>query len=122
MLGRINGALIADRAGKATPYALWGLLDSGRQYIAPGDEVYEGQVVGEHTRANDLNVNVCREKALNNVRSKNKDENIILPPPPERTLDWALDLIDDNEWVEVTPKNIRIRKKELSANKRSVVR
>jgi GTP-binding protein len=122
MLGRINGALIADRSGKATPYALWGLLDSGRQYIAPGDEVYEGQVVGEHTRANDLNVNVCREKALNNVRSKNKDENIILPPPPERTLDWALDLIDDNEWVEVTPKNIRIRKKELSANKRSVVR
>jgi GTP-binding protein len=122
MLGRINGALIADRSGKATPYALWNLLDSGKQFVAPGEDVYEGQVVGQSTRSNDLNVNVCREKALNNVRSKNKDENIILPPPPDRTLDWALDLIDDDEWVEVTPKNIRIRKKELQSNKRSVVR
>lgn len=122
MLGRQNGALISDRAGKTTPYALFNLLASGRQFVKPTEEVYEGMVVGEHTRPNDLNINVCREKHLSSVRTAGKDENIILPPIPPRTLEWALDWIDDDEWVEVTPKNIRIRKKELSSSKRTVVR
>jgi GTP-binding protein len=122
MLSRQNGALISDRAGKITPYALFNLLASGRQFVLPGEQAYEGQVVGEHTRPNDLNVNVCREKHLTSVRTAGKDENIMLPPIPSRTLDWALDWIDDDEWVEVTPKSIRIRKKELNQNSRSVVR
>jgi GTP-binding protein len=122
MLARTNGALISDRAGKITPYALFNLLQSGRQFVLPGEQTYEGQVVGEHTRPNDLNVNICREKHLSSVRTAGKDENIILPPIPSRTLDWALDWIDDDEWVEVTPKSIRIRKKELNSNQRSVVR
>lgn len=122
MLARTNGALVSDRAGKITPYALFNLLSSGRQFVLPGEQAYEGQVVGEHTRPNDLNVNVCREKHLTSVRTAGKDENIILPPIPPRTLDWALDWIDDDEWVEVTPKSIRIRKKELNSSLRSVVR
>ena len=122
MLARQNGALISDRAGKITPYALFNLLSSGKQFVLPGEQAYEGQVVGEHTRPNDLNVNICREKHLSSVRTAGKDENIILPPIPSRTLDWALDWIDEDEWVEVTPKSIRIRKKELNSNLRSVVR
>lgn len=122
MLGRVNGALISDRAGKTTPYALFNLLSSGKQFVKPTEEVYEGMVVGEHTRPNDLVINVCREKHLSSVRTAGKDENIILPPIPPRTLEWALDWIDEDEWVEVTPKNIRIRKKELNSSKRTVVR
>ncbi len=122
MLARQNGALISDRAGKITPYALFNLLSSGRQFVLPTEQTYEGQVVGEHTRPNDLNVNVCREKHLTSVRTAGKDENVILPPITPRTLDWALDWIDEDEWVEVTPKNIRIRKKELNQNMRKVTR
>ena len=122
MLARQNGALISDRAGKMTPYALFNLLASGKQFVLPTEMTYEGQVVGEHTRPNDLNVNVCREKHLSSVRTAGKDENVILPPITPRTLDWALDWIDDDEWVEVTPKSIRIRKKELNQNLRKVVR
>lgn len=122
MLARQNGALISDRAGKITPYALFNLLASGKQFVLPTEMTYEGQVVGEHTRPNDLNVNVCREKHLSSVRTAGKDENVILPPITPRTLDWALDWIDDDEWVEVTPKSIRIRKKELNQNMRKVVR
>ncbi len=121
-LGRQNGAIISDRTGKTTGYALFNLLNSGKQFINVGEEVYEGMVVGEHTRTNDLNVNVCREKHVSSVRTAGKDENIILPPIPDRSLDWAIDWIDDDEWVEVTPKNIRIRKKELVQKKRSVIR
>jgi len=122
MLARQNGALISDRAGKITPYALFNLLSSGKQFVLPTEMTYEGQVVGEHTRPNDLNVNVCREKHLSSVRTAGKDENVILPPITPRTLDWALDWIDEDEWVEVTPKSIRIRKKELNQNQRKVVR
>lgn len=122
MLARQNGALISDRAGKTTAYALFNLLSSGKQYVKVGEKVYEGMVIGEHTRPNDLNINCVREKHLTSVRTAGKDENLILPPIPPRTLEWALDWIDDDEWVEVTPENIRIRKKELAANKRSVVR
>ncbi len=122
MLARQNGALISDRAGFATPYALFNLLAVGRQFIKPCEAVYEGQVVGEHTRTNDSNINVIREKHLSAMRTAGKDENIILPPIPPRTLEWALDWIDDDEWVEVTPINIRIRKKNLKQSERSVVR
>jgi GTP-binding protein len=122
MLARQNGALISDRAGKITPYALFNLLSSGKQFVLPTEQTYEGQVVGEHTRPNDLNVNVCREKHLSSVRTAGKDENVILPPITPRTLDWALDWIDEDEWVEVTPQSIRIRKKELNQNMRKVTR
>ena len=122
MLARKNGALISDKAGKTTPYALFNVLSSGRQFVKPGEKVYEGMVVGEHTRPNDLVLNVCREKHLTSVRTAGKDENIVLTPIPPRTLEWALDWIDDDEWVEVTPENIRIRKKILQNNLRSVKR
>jgi GTP-binding protein len=122
MLARQNGALISDRAGKITPYALFNLLSSGKQFVLPTEQTYEGQVVGEHTRPNDLNVNVCREKHLSSVRTAGKDENVILPPITPRTLDWALDWIDEDEWVEVTPQSIRIRKKELNQTLRKVTR
>lgn len=122
MLARQNGAIIADRDGKATPYALFNLLDRGKQFIKPGEQVYSGMVVGENTKTNDINVNVVREKHLSSVRTAGKDQNIILPPIPNRNLEWAMDWIDNDEWVEVTPVSIRIRKKELDSTKRSVVR
>ncbi|GAB4412084.1 MAG: translational GTPase TypA [Bacteriovoracaceae bacterium] len=122
MLSRINGAIVSDRAGKTTGYALFNLLNNGKLFVEPGEQVYEGQVVGEHNKINDLPVNAVREKHVSNVRTAGKDENIILPPVPPRTLEWAMDWIDDDELVEVTPQNIRIRKKILEANKRSVIR
>lgn len=122
MLARKNGALVSDKLGKCTPYALFNVLSSGEQFIKPGEKVYEGMVVGESTRPNDLVLNVCREKHLTSVRTAGKDENIVLPPVVNRTLEWALDWIDDDEWVEVTPENIRIRKKVLKNSERSVKR
>ncbi len=122
IMNRPNGAIIADRKGKATPYALFNILPNGTQFIEPGDMVYEGMVVGEHNKVNDLNVNAVREKHVSAVRTAGKDENIILPPVPPKTLDWALDWIDNDEWVEVTPSHIRIRKTILESNKRSVIR
>tara|TARA_B100000683_G_scaffold201857_1_gene195157 strand:- start:731 stop:2557 length:1827 start_codon:yes stop_codon:yes gene_type:complete len=122
LLARQNGAIISDRQGKSTPYALFNLLSSGKQFIEPGEAVYEGQVVGEHSKTNDVNVNCVREKHLSSVRTAGKDQNIVLPPIQRRTLEWAMDWIDNDEWVEVTPKNIRIRKRSLSKNTRSVIR
>lgn len=122
MLARQNGAIVADRAGKLTPYALFNLLSLGKQFVKPGEKCYEGMVIGEYTKVNDTNVNAVREKHLSSVRTAGKDANIILPPIQPRTLDWALDWIDNDEWVEVTPESIRIRKKVLECNKRSVVR
>ncbi len=122
MLSRQNGALISDRSGVTTPYALFGILASGQQFVKTQEKVYEGMVVGEHTRPNDLNINVCREKHLTAVRTAGKDENIVLPPTPQRTLEWALDWIEEDEWVEVTPENIRIRKMVLKSSERSVKR
>jgi GTP-binding protein len=122
MLSRKNGALVSDKMGTTTPYALFNVLSSGQQFVKPGEKVYEGMVVGEHTRPNDLVLNVCRGKALNNVRTAGKDEALILVPVPPRTLEWALDWIDEDEWVEITPENIRIRKKELKNSLRSVKR
>lgn len=122
LLARQNGAIIADRAGKITPYALFNLLSSGRQFVSPGETCYEGMVIGEHTKTNDINVNAIREKHLSSVRTAGKDQNIVLPPIPPRTLEWGMDWIDNDEWVEVTPVTVRIRKKVLESNLRSVVR
>ncbi len=122
MLARANGALISDRMGKATPYALFNLLSVGVQFIKPGEKVYEGMIVGEHIKTNDSNVNAIKEKHLSSMRTAGKDENIILPTVRPRTLEWAMDWIDEDEWVEVTPINIRIRKKNLPKSQRSVIR
>lgn len=122
MLGRTNGAIIADRAGKMTAYALFNLLSSGRQFVTTGMTCYEGMVIGEHTRQNDINVNAVREKHVSNVRTAGKDENMVFPTVPPMTLEFALDWIDSDEWVEVTPESIRIRKKILEQNKRTVIR
>ena len=122
MLSRQNGAIIADRGGKITPYALFNLLNLGKQFVAPGEKCYEGMVIGEHSKKNDTNVNPVREKHLSSVRTAGKDQNIILPPIQALTLDWVIPWIDNDEWVEVTPQNIRIRKKILETNKRSVIR
>jgi GTP-binding protein len=122
MLARQNGALISDRAGKTTGYALFNLLNNGTLFVEPGEPVYEGMVVGSHNKINDLTINVVREKALNNVRTAGRDENIILPPIPPRTLEWAIDWLENDEWVEVTPVSVRIRKKVLESAKRTVVR
>jgi len=122
MLSRTNGALIASSSGKITGYALFNLLNNGKLFVLPGEQCYAGQVVGEHNKTNDLTINAVREKQLTNVRTAGKDENIILPPVPPRSLEWAMDWIDDDELVEVTPENVRVRKKELEANKRSVIR
>jgi GTP-binding protein len=118
MLRRKNGALVADRAGSVTAYALFHLEDRGRLFVAPGDEVYEGQVVGEHNRESDLDVNVCREKKLTNVRSKNKDDNVVLSPPLRHTIESAMEFIDRDELIEITPDAVRVRKKILQINLR----
>jgi GTP-binding protein len=118
MLRRKNGALVSDRQGIVTEYALAHLDDRGRMFVGPGDEVYEGMVIGEHNRESDLDVNCVREKKLSNVRSKNKDENIILQAPTKYTIEGALEFIDRDELVEITPDAVRMRKRILSVNTR----
>ncbi|MGC8941349.1 MAG: translational GTPase TypA [Sulfurihydrogenibium sp.] len=115
---RINGALIADREGVTTPYAIFGLQDRGIFFIEPGTEVYEGMVVGEHNRENDLDVNVTREKKLTNVRAAGSDENIKIVPAKKMDFERAMEWINETELIEVTPDAIRIRKKVLQASKR----
>jgi len=108
--GRSNGVMISTETGRATPYAMDGLQDRGSLFIPGGEQVYEGQIVGEHCRDNDLPVNVCREKKLTNVRAATSDKSIILKPPRQLTLEQALEYIEEDELVEVTPKAIRMRK------------
>ncbi|HXH03386.1 MAG TPA: translational GTPase TypA [Candidatus Competibacteraceae bacterium] len=115
---RLNGALIANATGKALAYALFNLQERGRLFIGHGDEVYEGQVIGIHSRDNDLVVNPLKAKQLTNIRAAGSDENIILTPPIRMSLEQALEFIDDDELVEVTPKSIRIRKKLLLEHER----
>jgi GTP-binding protein len=116
--GRINGAMISDRQGVATTYALFNLQERGRMFIEPGAEVYQGMVVGEHAKDNDLEVNVTREKKLTNVRSSGADEKLILVPVQPMTLEKAMEWIEDEELIEVTPKHIRLRCRELDPHKR----
>ncbi|MGE3179988.1 MAG: translational GTPase TypA [Phycisphaerae bacterium] len=111
---RTLGVLISNEAGQVTAYALDGLKDRGEMFIAPGAQVYPGMIVGEHCRENDLNVNVVRGKKLTNIRTTSSDKNIILKPPRELTLEIALEFIDDDELIEVTPEGLRLRKRLLS--------
>jgi GTP-binding protein len=115
---RINGVLISNGAGKALAYALFNLQDRGRLFIGHGEEVYEGMVIGIHSRDNDLTVNPLKAKQLTNIRAAGTDENLILSPPIEMTLERALEFIDEDELVEVTPHHIRIRKKYLLEHER----
>lgn len=115
---RPNGALVSDRGGKATAYALYSLLDRGTMFVSPGTEVCEGMIVGEHSRDNDLNVNVCREKKQTNMRASGSDEKLKIPTPRILSLEQALEWINEDETVEVTPSSIRLRKKTLSAQVR----
>ena len=115
---RRNGVLISQDDGAAVTYALWKLQDRGRMFVKPNDPVYEGMVIGIHTRDNDLVVNPIREKKLTNVRASGKDENIQLTPPVELTLEKAVEFIADDELVEVTPSSIRLRKRFLKEHER----
>jgi len=108
---RHQGVLVANNSGKATAYAAFNLQERGSLFVNPGDPVYEGMIVGEHNRDNDLSVNITREKHLTNVRAAGSDENIILTPPRKFTLEQAIDYIQDDELVEITPAAIRLRKK-----------
>jgi GTP-binding protein len=119
---RVNGSLVSDRLGEATTYALYHLQPRGRLFIGPQTPVYEGMIVGENSRENDINVNVCREKHLSNVRSSGADEKLILTPPIQMTLEKAIEYISDDELVEITPGSVRLRKKVLAGNMRSIVR
>jgi GTP-binding protein len=115
---RPTGALVADRPGLTTAYALEGLEDRGVLFTHPGVEVYEGMIIGEHSRDNDLDVNVVREKKLTNMRASTADDAIRLAPPRALNLEQAIEFIADDEMVEVTPKSLRLRKKILQANRR----
>ncbi len=111
--GRVNGPMIADREGMATPYAIFHLQERGTLFVAPGTRVYEGMIVGEYSRDVDLNVNICREKKLTNIRAAGRDENVIITPHREMGLEAAIEWITDDELVEVTPQSVRLRMKVL---------
>jgi GTP-binding protein len=115
---RTNGVLVSMVTGKAVPFALFGLQDRSELFVAPGQEVYEGMIVGENARDNDLTVNPCREKKLTNMRASGSDENVILKPPRTLYLEAALEYIEDDELVEITPQTIRLRKISLKESDR----
>jgi GTP-binding protein len=119
---RFTGSIVADRSGSAVPYALFNLEPRGRFFVVPGDPVYEGMIVGEHNRGQDINVNPCKEKKLTNMRASGKDDNVILAPIKPVTLEQAISFIRADELVEVTPRSLRMRKIELSAQKRHAMR
>ncbi|MBW1645254.1 MAG: translational GTPase TypA [Deltaproteobacteria bacterium] len=119
---RFNGSLVADRQGRAVAYALYHLEPRGRLFIAPGEAVYEGMIIGEHNKENDLNVNPCKEKKLTNLRAAGKDENIVCSPVRKLTLERAINFIRDDEMVEVTPRSIRLHKRLLLARERHQAR
>ncbi len=122
MLHRLNGALISDRDGEGVEYALLNLDDRGVMFIKPGTEVYEGMIIGEFNKENDLNVNPCREKKMTNVRAAGSDHYEALKGIREMGLERCIEWLEQDEWIEVTPKNIRMRKKVLKVNLRSIVR
>ncbi len=115
---RINGVLISNSKGQSLGYALFNLQERGRLFIGPGESVYEGMIIGIHSRSNDLVVNPLKAKQLTNIRAAGSDENILLTPPIRMTLEQALEFIDDDELVEVTPKSIRLRKQLLLEHER----
>lgn len=115
---RFTGSIVADRTGKAVAYALFNLEPRGRLFVVPGDPVYEGMVVGEHNRQQDIDVNACKEKKLTNIRASGKDDAVLLAPVKPLTLEQSISFISDTELVEVTPLSIRLRKAVLSASRR----
>jgi GTP-binding protein len=115
---RVTGALVADRAGAATAYAIWNLQERGEIFIEPASAVYEGMIIGENARASDMDVNVTKEKKQTNMRASTADEAVRLIPPRKLGLEQAIEFINDDELVEVTPSSIRLRKKILAANMR----
>ncbi len=115
---RRNGVLISAEQGEAVAYALWKLQDRGRMFVVPGDRLYEGMIIGVHSRDNDLVVNPIKGKQLTNVRASGTDEAVTLTPPIQLTLESAIEFIDDDELVEITPKTIRLRKRHLTENER----
>jgi GTP-binding protein len=115
---RFTGSIVADRPGKAVPYALFNLEPRGRLFVVPGDPVYEGMLVGEHNRGQDINVNPCKEKKLTNMRASGKDDNVMLSPVKPITLEQTISFIRDDELVEVTPRSVRMRKAVLPARMR----
>jgi GTP-binding protein len=115
---RFTGSIVADRSGKAVPYALFNLEPRGRLFVVPGDPVYEGMLIGEHNRGQDINVNPCKEKKLTNMRASGKDDNVMLSPIKPITLEQTISFNRDDELVEVTPRSVRMRKAVLSAHKR----
>ncbi|MBI3778408.1 MAG: translational GTPase TypA, partial [Gammaproteobacteria bacterium] len=118
---RINGVLISNGAGQSVAYALFNLQERGRMFVGPGEEMYEGMIIGIHTRDNDLVVNAMKGKQLTNMRASGSDENVILVPPIELTLERAIEFIDDDELVEVTPNHLRLRKRFLKESDRKRV-
>jgi GTP-binding protein len=116
--GRRNGVLVSQEDGHAVGYSLFSLQERGRLFVSPGDIVYEGMIIGIHSRDNDLTVNPIKEKKLTNVRAAGKDENILLTPPIKLTLEYAVEFIEDDELVEVTPRSIRLRKRFLKEHER----
>jgi GTP-binding protein len=119
---RLSGALVADRAGRVTPYASYGMEERGELFVEVGAEVYGGMIVGERNRGGDLDVNITKEKKLTNMRSSTSDATIVLRPPKILSLDQAIEFIAEDELVEATPKSIRLRKMELDADKRASMR
>jgi GTP-binding protein len=115
---RKNGVMISMENGEANSYGLFNLQDRGSMFVAPQDEVYEGMLIGIHSKPGDITVNPCKKKQLTNMRSKASDEMITLTPPIKLTIEYALEFIEDDELVEFTPKSIRLRKKLLSENDR----
>lgn len=118
IVGRQKGVLVSGNQGKTTGYATFALQDRGSLFVSPGEEVYEGMIVGENSRDTDMIVNVTKEKQLTNVRAAGSDENIILTPPRRFTLETAIDFINEDEVVEITPKSIRLRKRFMKENER----
>jgi GTP-binding protein len=116
--GRVNGVMVSTETGRTTAYALDNLQERGTLFVGAGEQVYEGQIVAEHCRDNDLPVNACREKKLTNVRASTAEKSILLKPPRQLTLELALEYIEDDELVEVTPRAIRLRKMYLKENER----
>ena len=115
---RNTGVIIADRAGKVTPYASLAMVDRGELFVDVGIDVYKGMIVGERNRTGDLDVNIVREKKMSNVRSSTKDNTVVLRPPKKLSLDQCIEFIAQDELIEITPQNLRIRKMELDINKR----
>jgi GTP-binding protein len=115
---RRNGVLISNEQGEAVAYALWYIQERGRLFVSPGEKLYEGMIIGIHSRENDLVVNPIKTKKLTNIRAAGKDDAILLTPPIQLTLEYAVEFIADDELVEITPESIRIRKRYLKETDR----